>query len=250
MLSSSWSIFSLKDESFSKAFISVPPVGACECEHPLEVHSNKKAEIKKCENKKTIKTRSAENKINEGPKCKSAKNSTQVAVSSSNIIPEDVTTNIKATTPVDSNNEDNEINTDNEIDDILKLIGIGESEDVCHKSESGSISYEGASLSNHVNYSPSNESAAVENFLKLIGVNDNNCTPEISASGPLPGTHDSKLKVCAYCKKKETQRKMFKKCSKCKEENFPVQHYYCSQECLIEDWIESHEQEHLKYQKS
>jgi len=58
-----------------------------------------------------------------------------------------------------------------------------------------------------------------------------------------------KLRICAFCQKKETEKKTFKRCSRCKEENFPVHRYYCSRNCLVEDWTESHQAEHLKKQK-
>ncbi|XP_071033996.1 uncharacterized protein [Parasteatoda tepidariorum] len=56
----------------------------------------------------------------------------------------------------------------------------------------------------------------------------------------------SKLKICAYCSKQEVVVKSFKRCSRCKAENFPDQYFYCSRECQVADWEKSHRELHLK----
>lgn len=60
----------------------------------------------------------------------------------------------------------------------------------------------------------------------------------------------SKLHVCAQCMTKESMPKIFKKCSRCKLEKFNVPRYYCSKKCQVEDWEESHRDEHLRANKS
>ncbi|XP_035227422.1 uncharacterized protein LOC118199638 [Stegodyphus dumicola] len=55
-----------------------------------------------------------------------------------------------------------------------------------------------------------------------------------------------KFKTCAYCGEKEVKCKTFKRCSRCKVENFKQQRYYCSRDCQVSDWEESHRDEHSK----
>lgn len=152
-----------------------------------------------------------------------------------------------------------------EVDEILKLIGFSDHKKDDQKMEI--INHEEMPKeelnSPNTNYSPSNdEDKDVDNFLKLIGVKET-ATTETARNKNFPESSEDKhisetvkcdkkikLRVCAYCQKKETVRKTFKRCSKCKEENFPVHRYYCSRECLIEDWTESHQEEHLKLKMS
>lgn len=130
---------------------------------------------------------------------------------------------------------------DEDIDEILKLIGIGEPEKNLMDEEINDAK---------LLKMPSKDEQAVSNFFQLIGVNEATLDQDRTyASQEDESNNIMSLKVCAYCKKRETQRKMFKKCSRCKEENFPVQHYYCSRECLLEDWAETHEEEHLRFNK-
>lgn len=131
---------------------------------------------------------------------------------------------------------------DDDIDEILKLIGIGEDEE----NPTTEIKVENTDDSAKIS-SKGNE--AVENFFKLIGVDDASLNEERFGASQSENCDSMNLKVCAYCKKKETRKKMFKKCSRCKEENFPTQHYYCSRDCLLEDWAETHEEEHLRFNK-
>ncbi|XP_023220959.1 uncharacterized protein LOC111622769 [Centruroides sculpturatus] len=56
----------------------------------------------------------------------------------------------------------------------------------------------------------------------------------------------SKLRVCAQCMTKEPIPKLYKKCSRCKSEKFLVPRYYCSKKCQVEDWEESHRDEHQR----
>ncbi|KAG8195760.1 hypothetical protein JTE90_010636 [Oedothorax gibbosus] len=104
----------------------------------------------------------------------------------------------------------------------------------------------------------SKEDKPVEDFLTLIGVlkdnssaisETNSCTdaPLTNAKGDSDVKNKKlKLKTCAFCSKKEVTPKTFKRCAKCKSQNFAVQRYYCSRECQIDDWQESHRDEHLK----
>lgn len=55
-----------------------------------------------------------------------------------------------------------------------------------------------------------------------------------------------KLHVCAHCRVKEVEPSTFKKCSRCKKEKFIEPRYYCSRECQVEDWEESHRDEHQR----
>lgn len=145
-----------------------------------------------------------------------------------------------------SDDTEKEEDSDDDIDKILELIGSGESEGKL----SSDIGTEEENVGSSTANSSSADDKALEDFFKLIGVNEAMLEEE-----RIPITYDESsdainLKVCAYCKKKEIRRKQFKKCSRCKEENFPVQHYYCSRECLLEDWAETHEEEHSIYSTS
>lgn len=61
-----------------------------------------------------------------------------------------------------------------------------------------------------------------------------------------PAKKKVKLHVCAHCKVKEVEPSTFKKCSRCKKEKFTEPRYYCSRDCQVEDWQESHRDEHQR----
>lgn len=126
--------------------------------------------------------------------------------------------------------------SDDDIDKILELINCDEKE---HKMFTDANMKVEKAHRNAGNFSPKDDKA-VENMSEEKRI-------------PVTGTEEDakmNLKFCAYCKKKEIQKKQFKKCSVCKEEKFPVQHYYCSRECLFEDWEKTHGEEHFRYHNS
>ncbi|KAF8781658.1 hypothetical protein HNY73_012034 [Argiope bruennichi] len=105
------------------------------------------------------------------------------------------------------------------------------------------------------NFESPKDDGTVDEFLTLIGclkkpvgklAEEDSVSQELQAKEVVSAEKKVKLKTCAFCGKKEVQAKSFKRCARCKIEKFVQQRYYCSRSCQLEDWEESHRDEHSR----
>ncbi|GBM89748.1 hypothetical protein AVEN_212718-1 [Araneus ventricosus] len=164
---------------------------------------------------------------------------------------------------MNNNDTSSKVNEKSTVEKFLESIGIADENspqrirktDTLIKNEALQITDNGIPEIPENAESPAADTA-VDEFLTLIGVlkkpvgklaeSDSNSQESIGVQAKEVESTEKKVKfkTCAFCGKKEVQAKSFKRCARCKIENFPQQRYYCSRSCQLEDWEESHRDEH------
>ncbi|GIY10132.1 MYND-type domain-containing protein [Caerostris darwini] len=143
-----------------------------------------------------------------------------------------------------SNVNNDQLESESTVDKFFTLIGVS------NVKSSQELSRSEIKQSLHNGVSKDSEDQASDDFSTYVNIiqkslnsiNNSNNKDSIGISIE----KKLKLKTCAFCRKKEVQPKTFKRCGRCKIEKFEQQRYYCTRTCQLEDWEESHRDEHSK----